>query len=909
LDFASARTIASGLLAGVQRGAHATGRTATHSSEISVRASPTIFSRQAPATPQITIRIFVSSNHRIWRLDVTFPSKPLQLATRLILGSVVCWLVAGSAAWASEANLAIPDLKDGYFTIAGQTISAWNLLFGGAWVIMFTLGISLFLRRQIRNLPAHESMLNIAEIIFQTCKTYLIQQGKFLAMLFVIIAAAMAYYFLALQGESAKNTLLVLGFSVVGIIGSYWVAWYGIRVNTYANARTAFASLRGRPWDVVNIPLRAGMSIGLFLISLELVMMVVILLFVPRDIVGFCFLGFAIGESLGASALRIAGGIFTKIADIGADLMKIVFDVKEDDPRNPGVIADCTGDNAGDSVGPTADGFETYGVTGVALISFITLAIPVEQSDLQAKLIVWIFAMRFLMDFMSGVSYFINQAISEKQFGASKDFDFEVPLTRLIWIASILCISTSFFMSWLLIADLEVAGKAWPSLWWQLATIISCGTLAAVLIPEFTKVFTSSHSRHVHEIVTASREGGASLTILSGMVAGYFSAFWMGLLIAGLMGGAFFVSGLPNGLNELLQVQLFAGAEAVGVGSIFAFGLVAFGFLCMGPVTIAVDSYGPVTDNAQSVFELSQIESIPGIREQIKSKFGFDPDFEGGKHYLEANDSAGNTFKATAKPVLIGTAVVGATTMIFSIILLLGKAGILRISLTDAPVLLGFICGGTVIFWFSGASMQAVTTGAYRAVEFIKKNMDLSKKEADINDSKTVVRICTQYAQVGMWNIFIGLMAITLAFAFFDPNFFVAYLISIAVFGLFQAISMANTGGAWDNAKKYVEVDLREKGTPLHAATVVGDTVGDPFKDTTSVALNPIIKFSTLFGLLAVEIAVQMKEKAHTEGTPDYTAWLGVGFLLVALIFVYRSFYSMRIPQDARAKLAAKGSH
>jgi K(+)-stimulated pyrophosphate-energized sodium pump len=833
----------------------------------------------------------------------------LQLATRLILGSVVCWLVAGSAAWASEANLAIPDLKDGYFTIAGQTISAWNLLFGGAWVIMFTLGISLFLRRQIRNLPAHESMLNIAEIIFQTCKTYLIQQGKFLAMLFVIIAAAMAYYFLALQGESAKNTLLVLGFSVVGIIGSYWVAWYGIRVNTYANARTAFASLRGRPWDVVNIPLRAGMSIGLFLISLELVMMVVILLFVPRDIVGFCFLGFAIGESLGASALRIAGGIFTKIADIGADLMKIVFDVKEDDPRNPGVIADCTGDNAGDSVGPTADGFETYGVTGVALISFITLAIPVEQSDLQAKLIVWIFAMRFLMDFMSGVSYFINQAISEKQFGASKDFDFEVPLTRLIWIASILCISTSFFMSWLLIADLEVAGKAWPSLWWQLATIISCGTLAAVLIPEFTKVFTSSHSRHVHEIVTASREGGASLTILSGMVAGYFSAFWMGLLIAGLMGGAFFVSGLPNGLNELLQVQLFAGAEAVGVGSIFAFGLVAFGFLCMGPVTIAVDSYGPVTDNAQSVFELSQIESIPGIREQIKSKFGFDPDFEGGKHYLEANDSAGNTFKATAKPVLIGTAVVGATTMIFSIILLLGKAGILRISLTDAPVLLGFICGGTVIFWFSGASMQAVTTGAYRAVEFIKKNMDLSKKEADINDSKTVVRICTQYAQVGMWNIFIGLMAITLAFAFFDPNFFVAYLISIAVFGLFQAISMANTGGAWDNAKKYVEVDLREKGTPLHAATVVGDTVGDPFKDTTSVALNPIIKFSTLFGLLAVEIAVQMKEKAHTEGTPDYTAWLGVGFLLVALIFVYRSFYSMRIPQDARAKLAAKGSH
>ncbi len=834
---------------------------------------------------------------------MNFHSRTMKVAARLMGCAAVAWLVAGSAALASEANLAIPDLHKGEFTIAGQTITAWNLLFGGAWVILGTLGISLYLRHQIKNLPAHESMLGIAEIIFQTCKTYLIQQGKFLAMLFALIAIAMSYYFLSLQGESLKNTLLVLLFSVVGIVGSYWVAWYGIRVNTYANARTAFASLRGRPWDVVNIPLRAGMSIGLFLISLELVMMVIILLFVPRDIVGFCFLGFAIGESLGASALRIAGGIFTKIADIGADLMKIVFNVKEDDPRNPGVIADCTGDNAGDSVGPTADGFETYGVTGVALISFITLAIPESQADLQAKLIVWIFAMRFLMDFMSGIAYFVNQAISEKQYGNAKEFDFEQPLTRLIWIASVLCISTSFFMSWLLIGSLEVDGTPWPQLWWQLATIISCGTLAAVLIPEFTKVFTSSHSRHVHEIVTASREGGASLTILSGMVAGYFSAFWMGLLIAGLMGGAYFVSGM--GLDQLMQVELFAGAEAVGVGSIFAFGLVAFGFLCMGPVTIAVDSYGPVTDNAQSVFELSQIEHIPGIREQIKSKFGFDPDFEGGKHYLEANDSAGNTFKATAKPVLIGTAVVGATTMIFSIILLLGKSGLLRISLTDAPVLLGFICGGTVIFWFSGASMQAVTTGAYRAVEFIKRNMDLSKKEADINDSKTVVRICTQYAQGGMWNIFIALMAITLAFAFFDPNFFVAYLISIAVFGLFQAISLANTGGAWDNAKKYVEVDLREKGTSLHAATVVGDTVGDPFKDTTSVALNPIIKFSTLFGLLAVEIAVQMKEKSHTEGLKDYTAPIGVLLLAVALFFVYRSFYGMRIPQDKKGKAAA----
>jgi K(+)-stimulated pyrophosphate-energized sodium pump len=826
---------------------------------------------------------------------VTFFRSLPRLATRLIIGALAVWLLSGSTVLAGEAQLAIPDLRVGHFNIAGQEISAWNLLFYGALVITGTLSISLYLFYQIKALPAHESMLNISEIIFQTCKTYLIQQGKFLVMLFAIIGSAMTYYFMVLQEEPLETALLVLLFSVVGMGGSYGVAWYGIRVNTYANSRTAFASLRGEPWDVVNIPLRAGMSVGLFLISLELVMMVIILLFVDRQIVGYCFLGFAIGESLGASALRIAGGIFTKIADIGADLMKIVFNVKEDDPRNPGVIADCTGDNAGDSVGPTADGFETYGVTGVALISFITLAIPVEQSDLQAKLIVWIFAMRFLMDFMSGVSYFTNQAISEKKYRGMKEFNFEEPLSRLIWIAATLCISTSFFMSWLLISDLVVAGEAKPQLWWQLASIISCGTLAAVLIPEFTKIFTSSHSKHVHEIVTASREGGTSLTILSGLVAGYFSAFWMGLLIAGLMGGAFFVSQL--GLDGLMQVELVKG-QMVGVGSIFAFGLVAFGFLCMGPVTIAVDSYGPVTDNAQSVFELSQIEKVPGIREKIKSQFGFDPDFEGGKHYLEANDSAGNTFKATAKPVLIGTAVVGATTMIFSIILLLGKAGLLHISLTDAPVLLGFICGGSVVFWFSGASMQAVTTGAYRAVEFIKKNLDLNKTEADIEDSKTVVRICTQYAQKGMWNIFIALMTITLAFAFFDPNFFVAYLISIAVFGLFQAISMANSGGSWDNAKKYVEVDLREKGTPLHASSVVGDTVGDPFKDTTSVALNPIIKFSTLFGMLAVEIAVEMKAKAHASETWDYTPYVGVAMLLIALVFVWRSFYAMRIPVE-----------
>ena len=808
--------------------------------------------------------------------------------------------IDGNTALAGEADLAIPDLHAGTFTIFGQDISAWNLLFYGALVITGTLGISLYLRAQIHRLPAHKSMLNIAEIIFQTCKTYLIQQGKFLVMLFVFIAVAMGYYFLGLQHESLKTLLLVLFFSVIGMGGSYSVAWYGIRVNTFANSRTAFASLRGEPWDVVKIPLRAGMSVGLFLISLELVMMVIILLFVPREIVGYCFLGFAIGESLGASALRIAGGIFTKIADIGSDLMKIVFKVKEDDPRNPGVIADCTGDNAGDSVGPTADGFETYGVTGVALISFITLAVTAKAGvvnfpDIQSKLIVWIFAMRFLMDFMSGVSYFINQAISERQYKGRKEFNFEQPLSRLIWIAATLCISTSFFMSKLLIGDLAVVvmengqqvTKMLPDLWWQLGLIISCGTLAAVLIPEFTKIFTSSHSKHVHEIVTASREGGASLTILSGIVAGNFSALWIGMLIAGLMSGAYFVS--LQGLGALMG----------GHGSIFAFGMVAFGFLCMGPVTIAVDSYGPVTDNAQSIFELAQTEHIPGIKEEIKRDFGFDPDFERGKHYLEANDSAGNTFKATAKPVLIGTAVVGATTMIFSIILLLEKAGLLALSLTDAPVLLGFICGGAVIFWFAGASMQAVTTGAYRAVEFIKKNMDLDKKEADIEDSRTVVRICTQYAQSGMWNIFIALMSFTLAFAFFDPNFFVAYLVSIAVFGLFEAIYMANAGGAWDNAKKLVEVDLREKGTALHAATVIGDTVGDPFKDTTSVSLNPIIKFSTLFGLLAVEIAVKIKEAAHGGEGTDYTNIVGVVMLAVALVFVWRSFYAMRIPKEA----------
>jgi K(+)-stimulated pyrophosphate-energized sodium pump len=881
--------------------------------------------------------------------------------------ALVSFMTVGSV-YAGEADLAIPDLYQNgarHFNLPGFLGNAWWLLFCGAMVICGTLGISLYQYFQIKKQPAHQSMLNVAEIIYQTCLTYLIQQGKFLLMLWVLIAIAISYYLL--QGSSHEpdptaateatataagitpimTVVYVLFFSVVGMAGSYCVALYGIRVNTYANSRTAFASLRGQPWDVVNIPLRAGMSIGLFLISLELVMMVIILLFVPREIVGFCFLGFAIGESLGASALRIAGGIFTKIADIGSDLMKIVFKVKEDDPRNPGVIADCTGDNAGDSVGPTADGFETYGVTGVALISFITLAITTKTGitnnlDLQAKLIVWIFAMRFLMDFMSGVSYFINQAISEAKYKGLKEFNFEEPLTRLIWIASILCITTSFGMSWLLIRDLKVEKKGTvqtmvkvegparmdvsngnvaitpqeggraertetggevttvplPNLWWQLATIISCGTLAAVLIPEFTKVFTSSHSKHVHEIVTASREGGASLTILSGIVAGNFSAFWKGMLIAALMGVAYYVS-MPMdvlGIHESLQDVM--GQHA----SIFAFGLVAFGFLCMGPVNIAVDSYGPVTDNAQSIFELAQTEHIPGVKDQIRQQFGFEPDFGLGKHYLESNDSAGNTFKATAKPVLIGTAVVGATTMIFAIILLLEDKGLLHLSLTDAPVLLGFICGGSVIYWFCGASMQAVTTGAYRAVEYIKKNMRLDKKEADLNDSITVVRICTEYAQAGMWNIFIALMTFTLAFAFFDPNFFVAYLVSIAVFGLFQAIYMANAGGAWDNAKKLVEVDLKEKGTELHAATVVGDTVGDPFKDTTSVALNPIIKFSTLFGLLAVEIAVGMREAATLHpGTTNWAPYIGVVMLAIALTFVWRSFYAMRIPPKAVA--------
>lgn len=778
--------------------------------------------------------------------------------------------------FASEADLTLPNF--GNVTFFNGALSAKALLLWGSIIVILGLLFGLFQAMRIQKFPVHKAMANVANTIYTTCKTYLLQQGKFLLILFAIIGAIIIFYFGVLSGKTAPQVLLILLWTVLGILGSYAVAWFGIRINTYANSRTSFASLRGKPWDVVSIPLQSGMSVGLLLITIELVMMLIILLFVPAESAGACLIGFAIGESLGASALRIAGGIFTKIADIGSDLMKVIFKIGEDDPRNPGVIADCTGDNAGDSVGPTADGFETYGVTGVALISFIILVLG-NNVDTQALLIAWIFAMRILMVFTSVLSYGINHAISAAKYKNSKNFNFETPLTSLVWITSIISIIVTFCISYLLLNGNSVSDTYGPDLWWRLAAIISFGTLAAAIIPEFTKAFTSSNSRHVQEVVTASREGGASLTILSGMVAGNFSAFWKGLVMVGLMFGGVMVA--SNGLDIFGEYS-----------SIFAFGLVAFGFLGMGPVTIAVDSYGPVTDNAQSVFELSQIEQIPNISSEIEKDYGFTPDFEMGKYYLEANDGAGNTFKATAKPVLIGTAVVGATTMIFAIIMLLKNNGMMQLNLTDPAVILGFITGGAVIYWFSGASMQAVTTGAYRAVEFIKKNMNLDKTEADIEDSKTVVKICTKYAQQGMWNIFAVIFCLTLAFAFFDPNFFVAYLISIAVFGLFQAMYMANAGGAWDNAKKVVEVDLKEKNTDLHAATVIGDTVGDPYKDTSSVALNPIIKFSTLFGMLAVEIAIAMKLSATST---DYSPIIGIVFFVIGLIFVYRSFYGMRI--------------
>ncbi len=783
---------------------------------------------------------------------------------------------AGQQHQGGEANLILPDL--GTVTFFGG-ISGRSLLMGGLVVCALGLLFGLTIYTQLRNMAVHQSMREISELIYETCKTYLITQGRFLLILWVFIGAIILFYFGFLQHFAFSRVAIILLWSLIGIAGSYGVAWFGIRVNTFANSRTAFASLRGKPYPCYAIPLKAGMSIGMLLISVELLLMLFILLFIPGDYAGACFIGFAIGESLGAAALRIAGGIFTKIADIGADLMKIVFNVKEDDARNPGVIADCVGDNAGDSVGPSADGFETYGVTGVALISFILLAVP--DTTVQVQLLVWIFAMRIMMVVASVGSYFINEAVAKGKYEHADKMNFEAPLTSLVWLTSIVSVVLTYIVSYLLIPDLGDG-----TLWWKLSTVITCGTLAGAIIPEFVKVFTSTESRHVREVVTSSREGGASLNILSGLVAGNFSAFWLGLVIVVLMSIAYGVS--TFGLGALMLAP-----------AVFAFGLVAFGFLGMGPVTIAVDSYGPVTDNAQSVYELSQIEEMPSVRADIKRTHGFDLDFEKAKHFLEENDGAGNTFKATAKPVLIGTAVVGATTMIFSIIVALTNGlqpdRLSNLSILHPPFLLGLITGGSVIYWFTGASIQAVTTGAYRAVEFIKANMNLeSTARASVSDSKKVVEICTRYAQKGMFNIFLTVFCATLAFAFFEPYFFIGYLVSIALFGLYQAIFMANAGGAWDNAKKVVEVELKAKGTPLHAATVVGDTVGDPFKDTSSVALNPIIKFTTLFGLLAVELAVSVR----AERGSGVTYVLSAAFLMVALFFVYRSFYGMRIESE-----------
>jgi len=773
-----------------------------------------------------------------------------------------------------EANLVLPDLGSVDF----QGINGRTLLMGGLVVCVLGLAFGMVIFVQLRNLPVHESMLEISELIYETCKTYLVTQGKFILILELFIGVIMVFYFGVLQQLAAVKVAVILLFSLIGIAGSYGVAWFGIRVNTFANSRAAFAGLRGMPYPIYAIPLSAGMSIGMLLISVELLLMLCILLFIPGDYAGSCFIGFAIGESLGAAALRIAGGIFTKIADIGADLMKIVFNIKEDDARNPGVIADCTGDNAGDSVGPSADGFETYGVTGVALISFILVA--VTEPSVQVQLLVWIFVMRVMMVIASGVSYLLNAAWAKASFAEAKTMNFETPLTRLVWLTSIISVAATYVVSRLLIPNL--GGN--PDLWWQLSTVITCGTLAGAIIPELVKIFTSTESAHVREVVISSREGGASLNILSGLVAGNFSAYWLGACIALLMSIAYGVS--TYGLGTLMIAP-----------AVFAFGLVAFGFLGMGPVTIAVDSYGPVTDNAQSVYELSTIESLPNIAGELKAKFGFDVNFERAKHLLEENDGAGNTFKATAKPVLIGTAVVGATTMIFSIIVVLTERlqpEYLRyLSILHPPFLLGLISGGCMIYWFTGASIQAVTTGAYRAVEFIKANIKLDGevKKASVTDSKKVVEICTQYAQKGMFNIFLAVFFATLGFAFLEPYFFIGYLVSIALFGLFQAIFMANAGGAWDNAKKIVEVELKEKGTPLHAATVVGDTVGDPFKDTSSVAMNPIIKFTTLFGLLAVELGVQL---ARQYG-PTMSHLLAAAFIAGSAFFVWRSFYGMRI--------------
>jgi len=832
------------------------------------------------------------------RIAARFSGRLLTFAAVLValtFNSAAAFGQSSSAAprGGGEANLKLPDLSSVQFLgfngrsllMLGLVVCALGLLFG----------LMIFLN--LKNLAVHKSMREISELIYETCKTYLVTQGKFILILWVFIGLIVTVYFGWLaaavnqvtgeveHGFPPLKVAIILFFSLVGIAGSYGVAWFGIRVNTFANSRTAFAGLAGKPFAIYAIPLRAGMSIGMMLISVELLIMLCILLFVPRDYAGPCFIGFAIGESLGAAALRIAGGIFTKIADIGSDLMKIVFKIKEDDARNPGVIADCTGDNAGDSVGPSADGFETYGVTGVALITFILLGVP--NPTVQVQLLVWIFVMRIMMIVASALSYFINEAVAKARYGHADTMNFEKPLTSLVWLTSIVSVALTYVVSYLIIPTL--AGDT--SQWWKLASIISCGTLAGAIIPELVKVFTSTESGHVKEVVTSSREGGPSLNILSGLVAGNFSAYWIGLSIVALMGTAFLVSTL--GMDALM-----ASSTLVKIAPVFAFGLVAFGFLGMGPVTIAVDSYGPVTDNAQSVYELSLIEQIPGIEAEIKKDFGVTVNFDRAKHLLEENDGAGNTFKATAKPVLIGTAVVGATTMIFSIIMVLtdkltNTAAINSLSLLHAPFVLGLITGGAVIYWFTGASIQAVTTGAYRAVEFIKANIKLGEEveKASIEDSKKVVEICTKYAQKGMFNIFLTVFFSTLAFAFVEPFFFIGYLISIAIFGLYQAIFMANAGGAWDNAKKIVEVNLKQKGTALHDATVVGDTVGDPYKDTSSVALNPIIKFTTLFGLLAVELAVEM---TRTQGALFSQTLAGI-FFMVSVFFVWRSFYGMRI--------------
>ena len=786
-----------------------------------------------------------------------------------------------------EANLVLPDLDQVTFF---NGISGHNLLLFGIVICVLGLAFGLAIYMNLKRLPVHRAMREISELIYATCQTYLTTQGKFILILEAFIAVVIVLYFGVLSHMEPFRVVIILLFSLVGIAGSYGVAWFGIRVNTFANSRTAFASLEGKPFPLYAIPLKAGMSIGMMLISVELLIMLCILLFIPGDYAGPCFIGFAIGESLGAAALRIAGGIFTKIADIGSDLMKIVFGIKEDDARNPGVIADCTGDNAGDSVGPSADGFETYGVTGVALITFILLG--VTNPRVQVQLLVWIFVMRVMMIIASALSYFINDVIAKARYKTADLMNFEAPLTSLVWITSIVSVVITFVVSKLTIPTL--GGN--DTLWWKLAIIISCGTIAGALIPELVKIFTSTESRHVSEVVTSSREGGASLNILSGLVAGNFSGYWLGITIVGLMAIAYFVTnlGAPTASLGVLMVDPVAAP-------VFGFGLVAFGFLGMGPVTIAVDSYGPVTDNAQSVYELSLIEHIPDVEAEVKKDFNVDVNFSRAKHLLEENDGAGNTFKATAKPVLIGTAVVGATTMIFSIIMALTdglRVNTEGLSLLHAPFVLGLITGGAVIYWFTGASTQAVTTGAYRAVEFIKANIRLEGVErASIEDSKKVVQICTQYAQKGMFNIFLTVFFSTLAFAFVEPFFFIGYLISIAIFGLYQAIFMANAGGAWDNAKKVVEVDLKMKGTPLHDATVVGDTVGDPFKDTSSVAMNPVIKFTTLFGLLAVELAVSLTTRNN--GDTTLTHILALAFFLVSVFFLWRSFHGMRIGTQA----------